>query len=165
MKAARRVRREAVRKRPEFTRGERGTSSGGPPYSSLPTGMAADLLLLHSPPRETRILSAPRPRIPSGPGQRAEALETSPTESSGVPLRPIPPSHLRSLGWLAAWPTALPRMPQARLRRPTLEIRFAVKFSRAIPEIPRGSNKPVGPAMSSHGLLQCQRQPAQLASL
>jgi hypothetical protein len=34
VKAARRVRREAARKRPEFTRGERGTSPGGPPYRS-----------------------------------------------------------------------------------------------------------------------------------
>ncbi len=37
------TRREAVRKRPEFTRGERGTSPGGRPYFSLPIGMTPDL--------------------------------------------------------------------------------------------------------------------------
>jgi hypothetical protein len=47
VKAARRVRREAVRKRPEFTRGECGTSPGGPPYShghsgNLPCPPVAD---------------------------------------------------------------------------------------------------------------------------
>lgn len=33
--------------------------------------------------------------MPSGLGQRAAARETSPAESSGVPLLPILPSHLR----------------------------------------------------------------------
>lgn len=67
----------------------------------LPIGMAAEELFLYSLSRETRILFAPRPLIPSGPGQRAEARETSPAESSGVPLRPILPSHLHPSPGLA----------------------------------------------------------------
>jgi hypothetical protein len=47
----------------------------------LPARMATDLLFLYYPPCETRILSAPRPLIPSGPGQRAEAREASPAAS------------------------------------------------------------------------------------
>src|ERR1039457_1969979 len=43
LKGARRVRREAARKRPGFTQHEHGTSPGGPPYSSYSHHIAVDL--------------------------------------------------------------------------------------------------------------------------
>src|ERR1700683_25151 len=92
-----------------------------------PIGIAADLHILHSPPRETHNLSAPRPCIPSHPGQRAEARETSPAESSGVPLRPILPPHLHpSPGLATCWADyvdACCRSPPetAHLRNPVCE--------------------------------------------
>jgi hypothetical protein len=46
VKAARRVRREAVRKRPEFTRGETRNLAGRPTLLPQAIGMAADLRIL-----------------------------------------------------------------------------------------------------------------------
>jgi hypothetical protein len=63
-----------------------GLADGFTDRSSPPIGMATDLPFPYSVPREIRVLSGPRPCIPSFPGQRAESRESSPTESSTAPL-------------------------------------------------------------------------------
>src|SRR5258707_14499653 len=69
--------------------------------------------------REFRVaqVSAPRPGKP---------VPLSPAESRCVPF--CDRISIRPLAWLPAGPTALTHAAAARLKRPTLEIRFASQF-------------------------------------
>jgi hypothetical protein len=78
-------------------------------------------------------VSAPRPGKP---------VPLSPAESRCVPFcRRI---SIRPLAWLPAGPTALTHAATARLKRPTLEIRFASQFSHAIPRDSLWGNQQFG---------------------
>ena len=70
-----------------------GLADGFTVTASPPIGMAADLQLLHFPPHENRILSAPCPCVSSRPGQLTEGsrcpskeVQQSPTGSHSAPL-------------------------------------------------------------------------------
>jgi hypothetical protein len=74
------TRREAVRKRPEFTRGERGTSPGGPPYSKGPLDLAI-------PPRRLQfwgVFGAPGECVGEIPARRGCPRESSRAARSQV---------------------------------------------------------------------------------
>jgi len=109
-----------------------GKGSGFTDRPFLPIGMAADLLFLHFVPRENRDLSAPRPCMPSRPGQSAEdaerpskGVQRSPAESCCCRISTGP--RAGAAGWADGYPESVimadhvPVVRDSRVRRRRLK--------------------------------------------